>query len=146
MSEIEIGRTGRIAFTRVRPNEDLVQTVEKVALLHGFHSAFVRGSLGSLTDACLESHVGTLRELKGPAIEVLAVVGEVRSDADGTPRAALSGTVADTNGRVWGGRFVSGRNPVCMTFELVLEEWIPEIGPSRPSSPPDPTAHTKGAS
>jgi predicted DNA-binding protein with PD1-like motif len=128
MSEVETGRTGRICYTHVRPNEDLVQAVEKVALLHGFRSAFVRGSLGSLSDACLESRNGTSKELQGPAIEVLAVVGEVRSDADGTPLAALSGTVADTDGRVWGGRFVSGRNPVCMTFELVLEEWLPDDG------------------
>lgn len=128
MSEVETGRTGRICYTHVRPNEDLVQAVEKVALLHGFRSAFVRGSLGSLSDACLESGNGTSKELQGPAIEVLAVVGEVRSDADGTPLAALSGTVADRDGRVWGGRFVSGRNPVCMTFELVLEEWLPDAG------------------
>lgn len=130
MSDIEAGRTGRISYTHVRPNEDLVQAVEKIALLHGFRSAFVRGSLGSLSDACLETRDGTLKELRGPAIEVLAVVGEVRSDADGTPRAALSGAVADTDGRVWGGRFASGRNPVCMTFELVLEEWLPGSGPS----------------
>ena len=130
MIEVEAGRTGRIAYTRVRPNEDLVQAVEKVALQHGFRSAFVRGSLGSLSDACLEGHDGTTKELRGPAVEVLAVVGEIRSDADATPQAILSGAVADTQGRVWGGRFVSGRNPVCMTFELVLEEWLPEVEPS----------------
>jgi predicted DNA-binding protein with PD1-like motif len=121
---VETGRAGRIAYTHVRPNEDLVQAVQKVALMHGFRTAFVRGTLGSLTDACLAGQDGTLRELTGPAIEVLSVVGEVRSDREGAPEARLSGVVADTEGRVFGGRFVSGRNPVCMTFELVLEEWI----------------------
>ncbi|WP_342636817.1 PCC domain-containing protein [Enterovirga rhinocerotis] len=125
---VETGRIGRIAYTHVRPNEDLVQAVQKVALMHGFRAAFVRGTLGSLTDACLAAPDGALREIRGPAIEVLAIAGEVRSDADGVPRAHLSGAVADTEGRVFGGRFVSGRNPVCMTFELVLEEWLPDAG------------------
>ena len=46
----------------------------------------------------------------------------------GTLDSSVLDTVADTDGRVWGGRFVSGRNPVCMTFELVLEEWLPDGG------------------
>jgi predicted DNA-binding protein with PD1-like motif len=126
MSAIETGHVGRIAYAHVRPNEDLVQAVQKVALVHGFRAAFVRGSLGSLTDACLADAQGGTREVRGPAVEVLSVVGEVRSDADGSPDARLSGVVADPQGGIHGGRFVSGRNPVCMTFELVLEEWLPD--------------------
>lgn len=126
LMKVESGRAGRIAYTRVRPNEDLVQAVQKVCMTHGFRNAFVRGSLGSLTDACLADAEGDLRELRGPAIEVLSITGEVRSDAGGGPEAHLSGVVADAEGRVTGGRFVSGRNPVCMTFELALEEWLPD--------------------
>lgn len=124
LPHVETGRTARIAYTHVRPNEDLVQAVQKVALMHGFRSAFLRGTLGSLTDACLAAPDGALREVRGPAIEVLSIAGEVRSDGEGVPQVRLFGAVADTEGRVFGGRFVSGRNPVCMTFELVLEEWI----------------------
>jgi hypothetical protein len=125
MSAIESGRTGRIAYTRVRPNEDFVQAVEKVALLHGFRSAFVRGRLGILSDACLERIDGTLTELRGPAVEVLAPVGELRRQPVRRPQRRRR----RHGGPVWGGRFLSGRNSVCITFELVLEEWLPD-GPS----------------
>ena len=32
---------------------------------------------------------------------------------------------ADTDGHVHGGPFVAGSNPICMTFEVTLEEWLP---------------------
>jgi hypothetical protein len=41
-------------------------------------------------------------------------------------RAALTGVVADTEGRVYGGPFIAGSNPICMTFEVTLEEWLPD--------------------
>jgi hypothetical protein len=40
-------------------------------------------------------------------------------------RASLSGVVADPEGNVYGGPFVPGANPICMTFEVTLEEWLP---------------------
>ena len=39
--------------------------------------------------------------------------------------ASLSGVVADPEGQVHGGPFVPGANPICMTFEVTLEEWLP---------------------
>jgi len=61
----------------------------------------------------------------------------VRCQDDGSLRACLSGVVADTTGQVHGGPFVAGANPVCITFELTLEEWLPQT----PSAlTPDPGA------
>jgi predicted DNA-binding protein with PD1-like motif len=135
-ARLEAGHIGRIAFARVRPNEDLVQSVEKLALRHGFRAAFVRGSLGSLTDACVQDGAGRATDIRGPAVEVLSVAGEVRSGPDGVPTASLSGVLSGPDGRVMGGRFVSGRNPVCMTFELCLEEWCPDEPRRHPSLGP----------
>ncbi len=126
VSGAEAGRTTRVIYARIRPNEDLVGSLEKLCLAEGVTDAFVRGGLGSLSDACLETGAERLLELRGPAIEVLSLTGEIRSDAEGTPTASLSGIVADTEGRVFGGRFVAGRNPVCITFELTVEEWQPQ--------------------
>ncbi|WP_051356578.1 PCC domain-containing protein [Azorhizobium doebereinerae] len=119
----ESGQTGRILYARVRPNEDLVHTIEKLCLQHGFADAVVRGSLGSLSQCCLELHTGVRIDVPGPAVEMLTLMGEVRS-TDGAPYAQLSGTVADPEGRIFAGRFVAGRNPVCITFEITLEEWL----------------------
>lgn len=59
-------------------------------------------------------------------MEIVSLAGEVRSAGDGSLRAALTGVVADPEGKVYGGPFVAGSNPICMTFEVTLEEWLPE--------------------
>lgn len=122
---VEAGAMGRVAYARIAPNEDLVIGVEKLCLAEGFKHAFVRGALGSLVDACLGTIDGKYLQVRGPAVEVVSLAGEVRSTADGSLRAALSGVVADTEGNVYGGPFVAGSNPICMTFEVTLEEWLP---------------------
>lgn len=125
-THVESGSMGRVAYARIAPNEDLVIGVEKLCLAQGFRHAFVRGALGSLVDACLRRPDGGYLEVKGPAVEIVSLAGEVRPAEDGSLRAALTGVVADTDGHVHGGPFVAGSNPICMTFEVTLEEWLPQ--------------------
>jgi hypothetical protein len=40
---------------------------------------------------------------------------------DGLPRASLDIDVVDIEGRIFAGEIVRGDNPVCVTFELVIE-------------------------
>lgn len=123
---VETGRMGRVGYARIAPNEDLVLGVEKLCAAEGFRHAFVRGALGSLVDACLATPDGRCREVPGPAVEVVSLAGEVRPQPDGSLRAALTGVVADRDGCVHGGPFVPGANVVCVTFEITLEEWLPD--------------------
>lgn len=123
---VESGKMGRVAYGRIAPNEDLILGIEKLCLAQGFKNAFVRGALGSLVDACLEENDDKIIEVKGPAVEIVSLAGEVRSDENGTPCASLSGVVAGPDGKVYGGRFVLGLNPICVTFEVTLEEWLPD--------------------
>lgn len=124
--DAEFGHVERMVYARIRPNEDLVQSIEKLCLAQGIERAFVRGSLGSLTAACIETPAGGSVTMTGPAVEVVNISGEVRPDATGTPRVELHGVVSDANGHVRGGRFVPGSNIVCITFEIALEEWKPD--------------------
>ena len=124
---VENGSMGRVAYARIAPNEDLVQGVEKMCLAEGFRNAFVRGALGSLVDACLGTSDGKYLQIKGPAVEIVSLAGEVRSSKDGSLSAALTGVVADPEGNVYGGPFIAGLNPICMTFEITLEEWLPSV-------------------
>lgn len=124
---VETGQMGRVAYGRVGPNEDLVLSVEKLCAAQGFRHAFVRGALGSLVDACLEKADGSCQVIPGP-VEVVSLAGEVRWQPDGSLRAAISGVVVDSDGQVSGGPFVTGANPVCVTFELTVEEWLPSPG------------------
>ena len=79
MIAVENGSMGRVAYARIAPNEDLVQGVEKLCLAEGFRNAFVRGALGSLVDACLGTIDGKYLQIKGPAVEIVSLAGEVRS-------------------------------------------------------------------
>jgi predicted DNA-binding protein with PD1-like motif len=128
MSEVrlvEAGAMGRVAYARVAPNEDVVLSIEKLCAAEGFRHAFVRGALGSLVDACFVAPDGGTRLVRGPAVEIVSLAGEVRTERDGSLRAAITGIVADPCGQVHGGPFVAGANPVCVTFEVTLEEWLP---------------------
>ncbi|MEQ8354342.1 MAG: DNA-binding protein [Kiloniellaceae bacterium] len=120
----EDGQLGRIAVVRLRPNEDLVGAVEAACREHGLARAVVRSAVGSLVDAELEAGARLVR-IPGPGIEILTLAGEVRPDDAGAPRADLRGTIADAAAQVHGGRFRRGANPICITLELVLQEWVP---------------------
>lgn len=125
-SVVESGSMGRVAYARIAPNEDLVQGVEKLCLVEGFRHAFVRGALGSLVDGCLGTLDGRYVQVKGPAVEIVSLAGEVRLQDDGSLRASLTGVIADIEGNIYGGPFISGSNTICMTFEVTLEEWLPD--------------------
>jgi uncharacterized protein len=128
MSEIhsaEAGTMGRVAYGRICPNVDLNKGVEDLCKHQGFQNAFVRGGLGSLIDACLGRLDGTMTIVLGPAVEIVSLAGEVRKDSNGELKAKLSGVVADPNGKIHGGPFISNRNLVCVTVEVTLEEWLP---------------------
>lgn len=131
---VESGIMGRIAYARIAPNEDLVLGVEKLCLVEGFRNAFVRGALGSLVDGCMATQNGQYVHVKGPAVEIVSLAGEVRSCPDGSLNASLSGVIADPEGKIYGGPFVAGRNTICMTFEVTLEEWLPEKRETRSAS------------
>ena len=118
--EIRTGSLGRIATIRLRPNLDLVDGVEDAARQVGFRNAIVRSAVGSLVDSGLQTGQGETRH-QGPGIEILSLGGEV---TDGT--VTLRGTISKPDKSVHGGAFVRGENPICITLELVLQEWLPD--------------------
>jgi predicted DNA-binding protein with PD1-like motif len=127
---VERGRYGRMVLARVRPNVDLVAGVERVCAAHGITHAVVRSAVGSLVDAALgygEGESMTLVTVEGPGIEILTMGGEVRPDETGKPVARLRGTVSDSDAAVYGGEFVRGGNPICITLEIALQEWLPDL-------------------
>ncbi len=106
------GEQGRAVVARIRPNQDVCTAVEAIARDCGMREAVVRGSLGSLIGARFADG----REVGDHATEVLVRDGSVR---DGV--AMIDMVVVDMQGRVHEGRLVHGDNPVCITFDLVLE-------------------------
>jgi predicted DNA-binding protein with PD1-like motif len=105
--------TGRDLVARIKPNEDIVTALETIARTHGISDAVVRGSLGSLIGARF-THGGTVDD---HATEVLVREGRI---SDG--KAALDLLVVDMRGHVYEGWLQRGENPVCITFDIVLEQ------------------------
>ncbi|MGC7411438.1 PPC domain-containing DNA-binding protein [Pandoraea pneumonica] len=126
---IENGTLGRLVVARLKPNQDLTESIEALCAEHAISRAIVRGAVGSLIDARLAFRAGEgWREqlVQGPGVEILNVFGEVdvRTDpANALPM--LHGMVADTEGRMFAGRFVRGGNLSFITIEVTLQEWLP---------------------
>jgi predicted DNA-binding protein with PD1-like motif len=97
---------------RVKPNEDILSAIEAICRDAGIRDAEIRGSLGRLVGACFADG----RRVDDHATEVLVRQGQVR---DG--EAALDLLVVDMQGAVHQGWLARGENPVCITFDLVLE-------------------------
>jgi predicted DNA-binding protein with PD1-like motif len=125
---IEQGAYGRAAIIRLRPNEDLVEGIEQACRENGIRHAVVRSAVGSLVDAVLGYGSGDKEKIvtaQGPGVEILTLAGEIGPAEDGRLKATLSGTISTPDARVLGGRFLPGRNSICITLELVLQEWLP---------------------
>ncbi|MBF9197299.1 PCC domain-containing protein [Microvirga terrestris] len=105
----------RTLLAKVRPNQDVSLAIEEICLRHGIASANVYG-IGSLNGvrfvhrARVDSH----------ATEVLIRAGRIERE-DGQIRARLTLNVVDLDGVISSGEIARGDNPVCITFELVIE-------------------------
>ena len=132
---IEEGAFGRYAVIRLRPNEDLVEGIEQACAENGIERAVVRSAVGSLIDAVMTFGSGATEQTvsaEGPGVEILTLSGEIAPGADGRPQADLRGTISTPDARVLGGRFLPGHNSICITLELVLQEWLPESKAAQP--------------
>jgi predicted DNA-binding protein with PD1-like motif len=105
--------TGKGLVARIKPNEDIVTAVETIARTHGIRDAIVRGSLGSLIGARFTDD----RQVDDHATEVLVRRGHISGG-----KAALDLLVVDMRGHVHEGWLQRGENPVCITFDLMLED------------------------
>lgn len=105
----------RVVIARVRPNTDIIETLEAILMTHGLAEARLRGGIGSLIGARYVdgSSVGDA------ATEVFVTNGFVSTRSNST---SLEIVMVDTKGAITRGQLLRGENPVCITFELFLEE------------------------
>lgn len=107
----------RCVVARIRPNEDLVQSIEQVCREHGLRAATIRGSVGSIVGARFENAA----PVDDIATEIFVLDGVVAEATNG-PRATLDIALIDPRGNIHQGRVARGDNPVLICFELFLEE------------------------
>lgn len=107
----------RALLCTVRPNTDLCMALETAAARFGLGEAIING-IGSLIGADYED--GTT--LTAYASEILVRDGRIAPSASGSPQAILDIAMVDLTSNISGGRLMRGKNPVCVTFELLLTE------------------------
>lgn len=109
----------RTLLAKVRPNEDICLAIERICSQNGIETADVYG-IGSLNEVRFVD--GT--RVASHATEVLIHKGRVEK-AGSHLLSRLEIDVVDMDGAIFSGELVRGDNPVCVTFELVIE---PEVG------------------
>lgn len=107
----------RALLCTVRPNTDICLALEEVSTRFGLREAEVNG-IGSLVGADYED--GT--SLNAYASEILINKGRIGQAVPGGRKAMLDIAMVDLTTHISGGRLVRGKNPVCVTFELLLTE------------------------
>lgn len=126
---VQRGHYGRLLVARIKPNQDLVESLATLCRANGFHSAVVRGVVGSLIDGnlvCGQGETEKIMHIKGPGVEILSVYGEVRNGTAEVAEVKLNGVLADTGGQIYAGRFLPGSNLSFITIEVSVQEWIEE--------------------
>jgi predicted DNA-binding protein with PD1-like motif len=106
----------QVLLAKVRPNQDVSLAIEGICLREGIARANVYG-IGSLNGVRFVD--GT--RVDSHATEVQIRDGHFKSEG-GQGQARLSLDVVDMHGMITSGEIVRGDNPVCITFELVIEE------------------------
>lgn len=107
----------RALLCTVRPNTDICTALETVASQFDLGEAEING-IGSLIGADYED--GT--SLTAYASEIFIRDGQIELSGMGDKQAMLDIAMVDLTGHISGGRLVRGKNPVCVTFELLLTE------------------------
>ena len=128
--KLEAGSYGRTVIARLKPNEDIVESLERLCAHYGIGRAVVRSAVGSLIDGHLMSGAGAAMAtqiIKGPGVEIVGLFGEVACAAPGrddTGTTELTAILSGTDSQVFAGRVVRGVNLSFITVEVTLQEWI----------------------
>ncbi|MFM0500689.1 PPC domain-containing DNA-binding protein [Paraburkholderia caffeinilytica] len=128
--KLEAGRYGRTVIARLKPNEDIVESLERLCAQYGIGRAVVRSAVGSLIDGRLASGAGgasATQIVKGPGVEIVGLFGEVACAVPGRDEAGateLTAILSGTDSQVFAGRVVRGVNLSFITVEVTLQEWL----------------------
>lgn len=113
--------SGAVWVVRLKPYEDVVTSLRAFAAEKGVDRLAVLGCVGSLMHATLLGTQRHVRQVQGPGVEIVAAAGWV--DVQRIEESTLTLTVADRQGTLFGGRAAAAGNPVCVTAELVVQDW-----------------------
>jgi uncharacterized protein len=123
------GRLSKVVMIRVVPGSDVIEGIEEACRKLDIKAGAIISCIGSLQKSSIMIAVPLNNKmgagysepitLEGP-LEFLSGQGTIGQDEDGAITVHLHGVVSDKGGRVHGGHFVKGHNPVLITCEILL--------------------------
>ncbi|MGN0837580.1 MAG: PPC domain-containing DNA-binding protein [Pyramidobacter sp.] len=126
-------RAGRVVLARIRRDTDLVSGIIDVCRKSGFRMSIVEVAIGSLRQAtfCWARPADTKRgsertplvTIPGP-IEFISGNGFVSLQDPDNPVYHFHAVFCDGEGKVEGGHFFAGGNPVHSTMDVVIQELL----------------------
>lgn len=139
------GKPRRIVSARILPGTDLILGIEKICLENGIESGTF-SVIGSLEKATFVLPVikegakkgvgyGDSQTVSGP-LEILSGKGFISKDheSDSGLFIHLHAIFSDAEGKIYGGHFLPGGNPVLLTLDVILMEYD-KISLSREEDP-----------
>jgi len=116
------GESGRVVVAKLAPGEDLLRSIERIAVAEKVSSASVE-AIGTLDEARMaffgkEGH--ELIEFTG-RLELVSCLGNVCVKEDGASMVHLHAVVSDVNGHCLGGHVLEGCK-IAATAEVVIRE------------------------
>jgi predicted DNA-binding protein with PD1-like motif len=108
--------TGPGVVARIRPNQDLITSIEDICSRHGIADAVVHSCIGSLNGVKFDDG----RQVDVCPTEILVLDGRVAGG-----RAGMEIALVDVRGNIHKGRPARGRNPILICCELVVQASTP---------------------
>lgn len=125
-------KTGRVILARLQRDTDLIGGIIEICRQGGMETASIQTAIGSLRWAEISWATPSAKTKRGSErrpplridgpVEFLSGQGLVCLENPEKPVIHLHGTLCDPSGRVWGGHFFPGGNPVHSTMDIVLAE------------------------
>ncbi|MDF1747528.1 MAG: DUF296 domain-containing protein [Alphaproteobacteria bacterium] len=116
-SEDSAPKEAKCVVARIRPNEDLIEGIEACCKQHGISKGKIRSGVGSIVGALFENGI----VVEDVPTEIVLLDGDISTNTDGTLRADIEIGLIDAVGDIHSGTPVRGRNPVLISFEMVIE-------------------------
>jgi len=128
------GKIGQMVSARILPGGDLIHGIEKICIENGIESGTL-SVIGSLEKATFmipvkkdETKMGVGYSepitITGP-LEILTGKGFISKDQESENGLFIHihGIIGDDKGRLYGGHFLKGENPVLLTLDVVILEF-----------------------
>lgn len=108
-----------LIVAQLRPNADLIDTIEKLCRCHGVTQGHILSLIGSTVGARFDNGVA----IDDIPTEILGLEGSISPRADGSPQVDLRIALIDASGMIHFGVPSRGQNPILICAEIFIQRY-----------------------